>query len=116
MVDVSDLFREKIDDTTNKYFVDDEWRDLQIEEELIKVKGQDEPQRFEVRYTHRGPVLNNSLIKNAQALYGNPPPVKDKADLYSLAWGGHTPGEPMLTSFINTFSKAKTLFTMKSDI
>lgn len=65
MVDISDLYREKIDDANAKYFVDGKWKDLEVEEHTIKVKGQDQPEKFQVRYTHRGPVLTQNVIKNA---------------------------------------------------
>lgn len=98
MVDVSDLYREKIDWTKNEYEVDGEWRKLEVEEEPIKIKGEEEPAQFQVKYTHRGPVLTKTVIKNAEVLFGNPAPLKEGAGYYSLAWGGHQPGEQVLTT------------------
>lgn len=56
LTDVSDLFREKIEG--NQYQVDGEWRDLEVIKHQIKVKDQ-EPVEYEVRYTHRGPLMSS---------------------------------------------------------
>ena len=62
--DVSDLFREKINEFGTKYFVDNEWKDLKVISHEIKVKN-NETVKFDVKYTHRGPLMHSSLIKNA---------------------------------------------------
>ena len=54
--DVSDLYREKIDETGTKYFVDNEWKDLKVISHEIKVKN-NKTVKFDVKYTHRGPLM-----------------------------------------------------------
>lgn len=116
MVDVSDLFREKLEWEKNQYLVDGEWKDLVVEDEPIKVKGQDEPEKFQVKYTHRGPVLTKNVIKNAEVLFGNPAPLKEGPGYYSLAWGGHYPGEPMVEAFLRILVKERNLVDLKKSI
>ena len=53
MADVEDLFVERIEDES--YEFEGERRPLEIIEELIAVRGQDQPERHEVRLTHHGP-------------------------------------------------------------
>ena len=55
--DSSDLWQEKLSDDLSQYFVDGEWRDLEVHDHLINVKGYDKPVDFKVRYTHRGPLF-----------------------------------------------------------
>ena len=59
MADVQDLFIEKIEG--DRYEFNDEWRDLEIVEEEIEVKGRDTPVRHSVRATHHGPLVNEAL-------------------------------------------------------
>lgn len=39
--DISDLYKEKFNESKNKYMLDGEWKDLVIKEEFIKIKGRD---------------------------------------------------------------------------
>jgi penicillin amidase len=59
VADVQDLFVERIRDDT--YLFRDEWLPLEIVEEEIKIRGQAEPDRVEVRSTHHGPLVNEQL-------------------------------------------------------
>jgi penicillin amidase len=59
MADVQDLFIEDVDG--DRYRWKDEWRDLEITEEPIEVKGRDTPVRHTVRATHHGPIVNEAL-------------------------------------------------------
>ena len=59
MADVEDLFVERIEDES--YEFEGERRPLEIIEELIAVRGQDQPERHEVRLTHHGPIVNQAL-------------------------------------------------------
>ena len=63
MADVEDLFVERIDG--ERYEFEGEWRDLEVVEEEIVVKGRDEPVRLEVRITHHGPIVNEALGADA---------------------------------------------------
>jgi hypothetical protein len=62
------------------------------------VKGNDTVE-YEVQYTHRGPLIQSKVIKNAQVLFGNQIPVGNDAGTFSLVWGGHVPGESLLGGF-----------------
>ena len=57
--DVEDLFVERIVDESYEY--QGERRPLEIIEELISVRGRDQPVRHEVRITHHGPIVNEAL-------------------------------------------------------
>ena len=59
MADVEDLFVERIEDES--YEFEGEQRPLEIIEELIAVRGQDQAERHEVRLTHHGPIVNQPL-------------------------------------------------------
>jgi penicillin amidase len=75
-VDDTDFYLETINPAdTNQYLVDGQWRDMEIVEEVIHVKGQDEPVIRFNRFTHRGPVV--SSFKE----------VKDK--VISMQWQGN---------------------------
>ena len=59
MADVEDLFVERIEDES--YEFEGEQRPLEIIEELISVRGQDQAERQEIRLTHHGPIVNQAL-------------------------------------------------------
>ncbi|KRX07979.1 hypothetical protein PPERSA_10614 [Pseudocohnilembus persalinus] len=79
--DISDLYLEQIDFENQKYKVDEEWKDLQIRQEIIKVKGRQDVimDRFE---THRGPILRTLFNKNLKKPVLTVEPV-------SFAWVGN---------------------------
>lgn len=57
--DVQDLFIEKINpDNPNQYEFQGQWLDMQVIEEQITVKGQEQPVIQTVRVTHHGPIMN----------------------------------------------------------
>jgi penicillin amidase len=59
MADVEDLFVERIE--ADSYEFQGEWRPLEIIEELITIRGEEHPERHEVRLTHHGPIVNSAL-------------------------------------------------------
>src|SRR5262249_13163111 len=59
MADVEDLFVERIREES--YEFQGEWRPLEIIEEGIGVRGEDQAERHEVRLTHHGPIVNSAL-------------------------------------------------------
>jgi penicillin amidase len=59
LADTQDLFAERIRD--GEYLFQDEWRPLEVTEEEIHVKGEDEPLRLTVRSTQHGPLVNEIL-------------------------------------------------------
>ncbi len=74
MADVQDLFIERIDG--DRYLFRDEWRDLEVIEEPIEVKGRDTPVQHTVRLTHHGPIVNDHL-------------GADDAEPLALRWTSH---------------------------
>ena len=58
MVDDIDLYSEKINpDNENQYFFNDEWKNMEVRKEIIRIKGGDEDTLL-IRFTHRGPVIS----------------------------------------------------------
>ncbi|MFC2115537.1 penicillin acylase family protein [Bacteroidota bacterium] len=58
-LDDIDFYLETINpQDTNQYLLDGEWRDMEIREEIIQVKGGTEEKRIN-RFTHRGPVISS---------------------------------------------------------
>lgn len=90
--DTSDLWQEKLDEQGLKYYVDGEWKELNIVEETIKVKdGKDI--KLKVKSTHRGPLIDSQIIYGGKDLIGVPIPSIDTKQKYSLQWGGMYPGD-----------------------
>lgn len=58
MVDDIDLFAEKINpDNHNQYFFNNEWKDLRVQDEIIKIKG-GKTDTLRLTFTHRGPLVS----------------------------------------------------------
>ena len=52
----ADIWEEKLNEAETDYFVDNEWRKLEVIKETIKIKSQPD-QVLDVKLTHRGPVI-----------------------------------------------------------
>jgi penicillin amidase len=78
--DVQDLYIEKLDSSKEKYFDGDGWRSLTRKEEIILVRGAEKPEKLDVLWTERGPIISPIII--------------DSRVPYSLKWtiyeGGKT--------------------------
>ncbi len=57
MVDDIDFYAEKLNEDSTKYLLDGEWKDLLIKNEIIKTK-EGETIKGKLRFTHRGPIVN----------------------------------------------------------
>jgi penicillin amidase len=70
--DVQDLYIEKVNSANpHQYEYQGQWQDMEVVQEEIKVKGQDEPILLEVRLTRHGPIINDvveSLEDSPQVL------------------------------------------------
>jgi len=91
--DVYDLYKIRFKDASRAfYWHDNQWKPTRKREELIYVKGQLEPVKEQVIYTHHGPVSESS---------------SDSEDIQDLAvrWIGHEPGNGFLTFY--DLNKAK---------
>ena len=92
--------------------LDGEWRDLDIINYEIKVKDQDEPVKYDLKMTHRGPVLSSKLFSNAVVLFGSKIPIDESKGNYSMAWSGHQPGDSMI-DLLETIFEEKTVPKIK---
>jgi penicillin amidase len=91
--DVLDLYTIKFRDTSQaEYWYDNQWRKTRKREEVIGVKGREEPIRENVVYTHHGPVMY-------QENEGKPGPA------LAVRWIGHEPGNSFRTFY--ELNKAK---------
>jgi penicillin amidase len=91
--DVYDLYKIKFKDASHQfYWHEDQWKPTRKREELIYVKGQIQPVKEEVIYTHHGPVTQHSIA------------AKDVPDL-AVRWIGHEPGNSFITFY--ELNKAK---------
>ena len=114
IVDNSDLWEEELNEAGTHYKVDGQWRELEIIEEVIKVKGQDD-QKLQIKLTHRGPLMQESLLRfNAGLLFGGAIPKLQSNDdvLYSFGWGGAYPGDHSL-DFLRSVSETKDIPTFR---
>lgn len=90
--DVFDLYKIKFKDSTRaSYWHDNQWKATRKRTELIYVKGQKDPLKEDIIYTHHGPVTDS----------GSPDQLPDLA----LKWIGHEPGNSFLTFY--ELNKAK---------
>lgn len=67
-VDVQDLYVEKLNSSKDMYWDYDGWKPLFIKEERIEIRGEKEPERIEVSWTERGPVVSPVLSENEMHL------------------------------------------------
>jgi len=67
-VDVQDLYIEKLNSSRDMYWDNNEWKPLFTKEERIKIRGEKEPERIEVSWTERGPVVSPVLNENEKPL------------------------------------------------
>jgi len=81
MLDDADFYVEKLDSTQKKYLFNGEWKNLDIFKDTIKVKNEKEIV-FEIKFTHRGPVI--LTIHPFTALY----PESNSDAVISMRWLG----------------------------
>jgi len=62
--DVQDLYIERLNESRDSYLDDAGWKPLLKKEEIIHVRGRDEPEKLEVLWTERGPILSHFIIEN----------------------------------------------------
>jgi len=93
--DISDLWQEELNEDDSKYFVDNEWRDMEIVTEVIKIKGQPDL-NLKVGITHRGPVVSSDIIAGGSVLFGGAVPKLKKEKKFSFGWGFAYPGKDAL--------------------
>ncbi len=91
--DVIDWYKVEFNKNRTKYKYDNEWKDVSIRVEDIKIKGK-ENYKDTVLYTHHGPVVYDKNFKSDKELAG-----------YAMKWIGHEGGNNQKT-FIE-LNKAK---------
>jgi penicillin amidase len=87
--DAEDIFIERINpDNPNQYEVNGRWEDMQLRQEVIKVRGQDDPVVVQVRKTRNGLVISDDISSERPYTYDQGEP-----ELYALAlrWPGLEP-------------------------
>jgi penicillin amidase len=67
-VDVQDLYIEKFNEARDMYWEKDGWESLTKKEEVILIKGSKEPERLEVLWTSRGPVISPHIVESVNPI------------------------------------------------
>ena len=76
--DQQDLYVEKLNpDNPDQYMFMGSWKNVEIVHEDIAVKGEDKPERVELRYTIHGPIIHED---------------RDRHLAFALRWVGSEPG------------------------
>ena len=83
--DVIDWYKIEFNKDRTKYKFDDEWKDVIIRVEDIKIKGKPSF-KDSVLYTHHGPVVFDKNFKSEEELAG-----------YAMQWTGYIPGNGQKT-------------------
>jgi penicillin amidase len=112
VTDTSDLYEEQLDESGEKYMVDGQWRDLSVINYEIKVKDWEQPEKYDLKLTHRGPVISSKLLSNAVVLFGSKVPIDESKGNYSMAWAGHEAGDSMI-DLLETMMEEKTVPKIK---
>jgi penicillin amidase len=83
--DVIDWYKIEFNEDRTKYKFDDQWKDVSVRVEEIKIKGKPS-YKDSVLYTHHGPVVYDKNFKSDQELSG-----------YAMQWTGHIPSNAQKT-------------------
>ena len=62
LADSTDLWEEELNEEGTQYYVDGEWRNLTQVTYEINIAGQDEPVVHVANYTHRGLLVNTTVL------------------------------------------------------
>jgi penicillin amidase len=77
-MDQQDLYVEETDpQNANRYRADGQWRDMELQREVIWVRGQTDPVAVDLKFTRHGPVLHENA---------------GRSRAYALRWVGAEPG------------------------
>ena len=83
--DVIDWYKIELNDNRTQYKFDNEWRNVSIRIEDIKIKGK-ESYKDSVLYTHHGPIVFDKNFKSDNEKSG-----------YAMQWTGHIPSNGQKT-------------------
>lgn len=64
--DVQDLYLERLNSSQDMHLDEDGWHPVLKKEEKIKIRGKREPERIEILWTKRGPIISPLVIKSQQ--------------------------------------------------
>ena len=85
MVDDIDLFAEKINpDNPHQYFFDNEWKNMEVRDEIIKIKG-GKADTLSLSFTHRGPIISGMRSINDAVL--------------SMRWSGNDMSDELMAVY-----------------
>lgn len=87
--DVTDFYVERLDG--DRYLVGDEWRDMEVRDEVIEVAG-GEPVTIRVRSTGHGPLMSDRDEAMAATAAGSPSASEDGEYGLALRWTALDPG------------------------
>ncbi len=103
MSDDADFYVEKINpDNENQYEYMGKWEDMEVREEVIKVKGKDDV-KFKVRLTRHGPIVDDVNNVDGKGEYA-----------YAMRWTA--PELPTIPMALYTFNHAKTIDDMERGV
>ena len=113
MLDDADFYIEKLDSTGKKYLFNEEWKEIKVNEENIKIKDSLDV-TLKIRSTHRGPLISD--IHPYSFLYPN----RDLKNIaISMKWVGMEPTEEVNSFYLinkagnwKEFKKAVDLFSV----
>lgn len=66
--DCQDLFMEKFDASKDMYLDSEGWKPIRKVQEVIQVKGRKEPERMEILWTARGPIISPLIVESRMPL------------------------------------------------
>lgn len=98
MLDDTDFYIEKIDSSRTKYFYQGEWRELNIRDEVIKVRKKGE-YKFKVLSTHRGPIINDVYEFGFLEYIPKPNAQFITSQAISMRWTGHLISDEILAFY-----------------
>lgn len=108
MNDDSDFYIEKVDSSEKNYFLNNNWKELRIIKDTIKVKNADN-YVYEIKETHRGPII--SEIHPGTLLFGE---EQIKMPAISMRWLGNDFSDE-LNAFLN-LNKAKNISDVRKSM
>jgi len=113
MADDADFYFEKLDESGKKYFCNNQWRPLSIRTEKIKVKDSSTVS-FEIKETHRGPLI--SPVYSFNAMY---PKANEPSEQVSMRWTGNDVSDEYYAFYLvnraqdwNSFKNGLAYFTV----
>lgn len=66
MADVQDLYIEKFNSSKDMYQDGENWMPLVKKEEMIKIRGREQPEKIGILWTERGPVISPRVIESKE--------------------------------------------------